>query len=218
LVSHTSLSYESTDDEGGNVIVKRIDYYYWINSDWAYLGNDRLEEISARHGAELNYLPVDLPYVYSRTGGVLLSQRSRERQAYREAELARWCKKLGIHVNPTPRFMCPNGDLASCVVIAAKISGLRLAPLSQAILRAEWVEEQDISCAATLARIIDGVGYDSTRLLCDASTLRVTEEYRSYTERAIAAGVFGSPTYVVDGEVFWGQDRLEFLDAALAEQ
>ncbi|RQR85282.1 2-hydroxychromene-2-carboxylate isomerase [Burkholderia sp. Bp9012] len=196
--------------------MKRIDYYYWINSDWAYLGNDRLEEIASRHGAELNYLPVDLPHVYSRTGGVLLSQRSKERQAYREAELARWCRKLGTHVNPTPRFMCPNGDLASCVVIAAKLAGLHLAPLSQAILRAEWVDEQDISSEATLARVIDSVGYDSLNLLIDARTPTVTAEYRSYTQRAISAGVFGSPSYVFDGEVFWGQDRLEFLDAALA--
>ncbi|RQV69622.1 2-hydroxychromene-2-carboxylate isomerase [Burkholderia cenocepacia] len=197
--------------------MKRIDYYYWINSDWAYLGNDRLEEIASRHGAELNYLPVDLPHVYSRTGGVLLSQRSKERQSYREVELARWCKKLEIHVNPTPRFMCPNGDLASCVVIAAKLAGLRLAPLSQAILRAEWVDEQDISSEATLARIIDSVGYDSLNLLIDARAPTVTTEYRSYTQRAISAGVFGSPSYVFDGEVFWGQDRLEFLDTALAE-
>lgn len=198
--------------------MKRIDYYYWINSDWAYLGNDRLEEIASRHGADLNYLPVDLPHVYSRTGGVLLSQRSKERQAYREAELARWCRRLGIHVNPTPRFMCPNGDLASCVVIAAKLAGLSLAPLSQAILRAEWVDEQDISSEATLAHVIDSVGYDSLNLLIDARTPTVTAEYRSYTRRAISAGVFGSPSYVFDGEVFWGQDRLEFLDAALAEQ
>jgi 2-hydroxychromene-2-carboxylate isomerase len=198
--------------------VKRIDYYYWINSDWAYLGNSRLEKIAACHGAELNYLPVDLPYVYSQTGGILLSQRSKERQAYRETELVRWCKKLGIHVNPTPKFMCPNGDLASCVVIAAKMGGLRLAPLSQAILRAEWVEDQDISCEATLASIINDIGYDSTRLLHDAYASHVIEEYRSYTERAVAAGVFGSPSYVLNGEVFWGQDRLDFLDAALTEQ
>ncbi|AXF05900.1 2-hydroxychromene-2-carboxylate isomerase [Paraburkholderia hospita] len=198
--------------------MKRIDYYYWLNSDWAYLGNDRLEEIAARHRAELNYLPVDLPYVYAHTGGVLLSQRSVERQAYRETELVRWCKKLGIHVNPTPRFMCPNGDLASCVVIAAKFAGLKLATLSQAILHAEWVEEQDISCETTLSRVIDSVGYDSASLLRDAGTSDVAAEYRSYTKQAIAAGVFGSPSYVFNGEVFWGQDRLEFLDAALAEQ
>ncbi|TCF96986.1 2-hydroxychromene-2-carboxylate isomerase [Paraburkholderia strydomiana] len=199
-------------------MVKRIEYYYWINSDWAYLGNDRIEEIATRHHAELNYLPVDLPYVYSRTGGALLSQRSRERQAYRKTELARWCRKLGIHVNPRPKFMCPNGDLASCVVIAAKNVGLSPALLSQAILRAEWVEEQDISSEATLASIINGLGYDSARLLRDAKTPGVTSEYCSNTERAIAAGVFGSPSYVFNGEVFWGQDRLEFLDAALAGQ
>jgi len=197
---------------------KRIEYFYWINSDWAYLGNDRLEEIAARHNAEIDYMPVDLPHVYSRTGGIVLSKRSKERQDYREAELKRWCQKLGIHVNPTPRFMCPNGELASRVVIAAKFAGLDLAPLSQAILRAEWVHDKDISDEATLADVIASVNYDNDALLSAARAQSVLDEYRAYTERAIAAGAFGSPTYVLDGEVFWGQDRLDFLEAALASR
>ena len=85
--------------------MKTIDYYFWMNSDWAYLGADRLEALAARHQARIRYLPVDLPDVYARTGGVLLGQRAPERQAYRVTELARWCRKLGIHVNPTPAYM-----------------------------------------------------------------------------------------------------------------
>lgn len=194
----------------------RIDYYYWINSDWAYLGNARLEEIAAKHGVEINYMPVDLLRVYRQTGGTKLSQRAPERQAYRELELARWCKKLRIHVNPTPRYMCPSGDLASCIVIAAKRTNLQLAPLSQAILHAQWVDDLDIANPKTLEDVVTSIGYDAKYLMALARTPQIKDEYEHYTNQAIAAGVFGSPSYIVEDELFWGQDRLEFLDATLA--
>jgi 2-hydroxychromene-2-carboxylate isomerase len=197
--------------------MKQIDYYFWINSDWAYLGGERLIEIEQRHGAVINYMPVDLPYVYSRTGGMLLSQRALERQAYRVTELARWCARLGIAVNPMPRYMCPNGDLASCMVIAAKRCNGLVGPLSQAILRAEWVAEQDISAPSTLLAIADQLHLDGAALLAEAQTQAVRDDYTRYTDDAIKAGVFGSPSYVYRGALFWGQDRLDFLDEALAE-
>lgn len=196
--------------------MKQIDYYYWINSDWAYLGCDRLVEIASAHGAEINYMPIDLPYVYARTGGILLGERAPERQAYRVAELKRWCACLGIDLNITPRHMCPNGDRASCLVIAAKRAGLDVGAISKAFLRAQWVEERDISDPDTLLAVLQACDVDASALMQSAMTAEIGSEYRAYTEQAIRAGVFGSPAYVVDGEVFWGQDRLDFLDRKLA--
>lgn len=198
--------------------MKHIDYYFWINSDWAFLGADRLEAIAAKHGAQLRYLPVDLPYVYSRTGGILLSQRAPERQQYRITELQRFCKHLDIHVNPLPKYMCPNGDLASKVVIAAKHRGLSLLTLTKAIFKAEWQDEEDISDGDALRRIVAEAGFDADSLLADARSGAFDREYLLNTEAAIAAGAFGSPSYVYRGELFWGQDRLEFLDRVLAEE
>ncbi|CAJ92999.1 2-hydroxychromene-2-carboxylate isomerase [Cupriavidus necator] len=197
-------------------MTKAIDYYFWINSDWAYLGHGRLVELAKRQGAAINYMPVDLPYVYSQTGGILLGQRSQERQAYRITELARWCKRLGIPVNPQPRYMCPNGDLASCMVISAKHAGLCEGTLAQAILHAEWLEDQDISSPETLQTIARSLDLDGEALLCQAASPVIKAEYRQYTDNAISAGVFGSPAYVYRGEVFWGQDRLDFLEDTLA--
>lgn len=111
--------------------MKTIDYYFWLNSDWAYLGADRLEALAARQQARIRYLPVDLPEVYARTGGVLLGQRAPERQAYRVTELARWCRKLGIHVNATPAHMCPDAGLASRLVIAADAAACRWRPCTR---------------------------------------------------------------------------------------
>jgi 2-hydroxychromene-2-carboxylate isomerase len=195
--------------------MKRIDYYFWINSDWAFLGADRLEAIAAKHGADLNYMPVDLPFVYSKTGGILLSKRAPERQQYRITELLRFCRQLDIHVNPTPKYMCPNGDLASKVVIAAKHQNLSLLEITKAIFKAEWQDEKDISNGTTLTQVLTQAGFDGKALFAQAHTDTIGDDYRRYTEQAVAAGAFGSPSYVYKGELFWGQDRLAFLDEAM---
>ncbi|MCY1212583.1 2-hydroxychromene-2-carboxylate isomerase [compost metagenome] len=196
--------------------MKTIDYYFWMNSDWAYLGADRLEALAQRQGAAIRYLPVDLPDVYARTGGILLGRRSPERQAYRVAELARWCRKLGIHVNPQPAHMCPDAGLASRIVIAADQAGLPVAALYKAILKAEWCDERDISDAATLRAILLRQGLDAPALLAAAARPEARAAYRRNTDAAVEAGVFGSPSYVYRGEVFWGQDRLDMLEEAVA--
>jgi 2-hydroxychromene-2-carboxylate isomerase len=195
--------------------MKQIDYYFWINSDWAYLGADRLEAIASECGASINYMPVDLPAVYARTGGILLGKRAPERQAYRVIELNRWTQKLGIPVNVTPKYMCPNGDLASCLVIAEKFNDGKPGVLAKAILHAEWVLDQDISNPDTLRLIARDLGLDAEALIERAAQANVRAEYAKYTEAAITTGVFGSPSYVFNGELFWGQDRLDFLEEAL---
>lgn len=192
-----------------------IDYYLWLNSDWAYLGADRLEAIATRLDVRIAYKPVDLPDVYARTGGVLLPQRSPERQAYRVTELKRWCARLGIDVNPTPRYMCPNADQASRLVIAADEMGLDVASLYKAILRAQWVEERDVSCEQTLREILEAQRIDVTAVWARSRSTDVEATYRRFTDEAVAAGVFGSPSYVYRGEVFWGQDRLDMLEETI---
>lgn len=190
-----------------------IHYYFWMNSDWAYLGADRLEAIALKHGVPIHYKPVDLPQVYARTGGVLLGQRSPERQAYRITELQRWCRKLGLHVNPTPRFMCPDATVASTLIIALNQAGLPVLDLYKAILRAQWCEDRDISDPAQLAQILQTHKLDADYWFQQAP--KAQQQYQEHTDEAIAAGVFGSPSYVYQGELFWGQDRLDMLDEAI---
>ncbi len=197
---------------------KTIDFYFWLNSDWTYLGADRLQGIADKYNVTINYKPVDLPDVYARTGGMLLHQRSPERQAYRVAELKRWCRKLGIHINPQPRYMCPNADLASCMVIAASQDGIDITALYKAILRAEWCEDQDISSDITLIDIADKEGLDGQALVNHARTPQILSLHRQYTDEAVGCGVFGSPSYVFQDELFWGQDRLDMLEEAIKRE
>ncbi|WYX24839.1 DsbA family protein [Achromobacter xylosoxidans] len=167
--------------------MKTIDYYFWLNSDWAYLGADRLEALAARQQARIRYLPVDLPEVYARTGGVLLGQRAPERRAYRVIELARWCRKLGIHVNPTPAYLCPDAGLASHIVIAADAAAAGGGPVQGHPGRR--VARRDISSPDTLRAILREQGLDAGALMAAAEQPAARRAYRDNTDAAVAAGV-----------------------------
>jgi 2-hydroxychromene-2-carboxylate isomerase len=124
--------------------------------------------------------------------------------------------KLGIDVNPTPKFMCPSADAASRIVIAADRIGLSIVSLYKAILRAEWCENRDISDPSELRAILIEQALDADRLLAAADAPEIEGLYRRFTDEAVKAGVFGSPSYVFNNELFWGQDRLSMLDDAIA--
>ncbi|CAA2137773.1 2-hydroxychromene-2-carboxylate isomerase [Methylobacterium bullatum] len=195
---------------------KTIRYYFWTMSDWAYLGHRRLVEMAERHGVTIDYRPIDLPAVYAQTGGMLLNQRSRQRQNYRMAELRRWKARLDDPITIEPRHFPTSYDLSSRILIAAKLSGLPLAEFSFDILRAIWVEERDIGDAATLRDIAARHVSDVDALFAAAGGPKVVAEYARYTREAPDDGVFGSPSYVFNAEPFWGQDRLDFLEEAVA--
>lgn len=196
--------------------MKQIDYYYWINSDWAYLGHDRLRRIADKHNALIKYIPVRLKNIYARTGGIPLHLRAKERQRYRIIELNRWCEYLDFPINAEPKYLTPDDEIASCLVIAAMRANYSPHELSNAIFRAEWVEERDISDHAVLIKAAEECGLDGHALLAAALTPQNKAELVRNTEEAISRGVFGSPAYFVAGEHFWGQDRLEWVDRALA--
>ena len=192
-----------------------IDYYVWLLSDWAYLGGVRFVQLASRHGLKVNHIPMRMQDVYSGSGGILLANRSWQRQAYRITELKRWRSRLGIPVNIEPKFFPADVDLASCVVIAGQQRGLPVADFVNAIMRAIWAEDQDVSDSTVLVTLAERCGLDGRALLEAAGTQVVREEYRGNTARALSAGVFGSPFYVFEGELFWGQDRLDMLEEAI---
>ncbi|CDM25850.1 2-hydroxychromene-2-carboxylate isomerase [Castellaniella defragrans 65Phen] len=196
--------------------MKQLDYYFWLNSDWALLGADRLALLAQRQDVQVNYKPVDLLDVYARTGGIPLSRRSVQRQDYREQELRRWMPLLGMQINVTPRYMCPDASLASRFLIAAELLGYPVAQLHKEILAAQWCHEQDIAQADVLLGVAARLGLPGPAMMQRAAQPEAERQYRRYTDEAVSAGVFGSPSYVLAGEVFWGQDRLDFLDRALA--
>jgi 2-hydroxychromene-2-carboxylate isomerase len=192
-----------------------IDYYVWLMSDWAYLGGARFVQMAARHGVRINHIPMRMQDVYAGSGGVLLAQRSWQRRAYRILELKRWRARLGMCLNIEPKFFPVDVDLASCMVIAGQRRHLPVADLVNAIMRAIWAEDQDVSDPGVLITIAERHGLDGAGLLEAARADAVRAEYQDNTARALAAGVFGSPFYAFAGELFWGQDRLDMLEETI---
>ena len=193
-----------------------IDAYYWIHSDWAYFGGPRLKEIARRHGLTVNHRPVDLATVYARTGGIKLPYRSKERKDYRLLEMTRFRKLLNMPINLEPKYFCVTGHLPSWFVIAAQLEGHDVSDLSQAIMKAIWVDDQDVENGHTLIAIASALGLDGTTLLERAEDPKTELVYMNYTNEAIARGVFGAPFYYFQGEAFWGQDRLDMLDKTIS--
>lgn len=199
-------------------MTKQVDYYFTPQSPFAYLGHERFAAIAQKHGAQVSLKPCDLGKVFSVSGGVPLAQRPPQRQAYRLVELRRWSEYLAMPMNLQPAFFPVSGDAASRLILAAQIANgtARAMALTGAICRAVWAEERNIADAATLAQIADEGGLDGAALLKASEAQAVQAAYAQNTQDAISAGVFGAPWFILDGEPFWGQDRLEFLDRALA--
>lgn len=195
---------------------KTIDYFLGITSPWTYLGGERLIEIAARHGATITYKPMNMGKVFSVSGGLPLPKRAPQRQAYRLVELARWSDHLGIPLNPRPKYFPASGWPAAGMVIAAREAGQDCGRLANAFLHAVWAEERNIDDAETLRAIAGENGFDGDSLLTAAQSDAVKAAFEADTQEAIDRQVFGAPTYIYKDEPFWGQDRLELLDRALA--
>jgi 2-hydroxychromene-2-carboxylate isomerase len=195
-----------------------VDYYFTPVSPYTYLGHDRFVAIAGRHSVSINVKPVDFGKVFSVSGGLPLKQRAPQRQAYRLAELERWPKFLGMTLNKQPRYFPVSGDLASKWIIAASNRSTADAlKLSCAFLRAVWAEDRNIADAGTLATLAEEQALDPTGLAASADSPEITSRYEALTQEAIERQVFGAPTYIYRDEMFWGQDRLDFLDREMAK-
>lgn len=193
-----------------------IDYFFATVSPYTYLAGLRLEEIAAKHGATITYKPVDLIKVFERTGGVLPMQRHISRQEYRAQELPRQAEKSGMAFNLKPAHWPTNMAPSSYAIIAAQAAGGGdVGLLAHAITRACWADEKDIAEDSVIRACLTEAGFDPD--LADSGLLAGAETYAANIEEAVARGVFGAPFYITGDDVrFWGQDRLDDLDAYLA--
>lgn len=193
-----------------------IDYYFSPSSPWTYLGHDRFAAMARKAGASINVKPVDYGKVFPVSGGLPLKERPKQRQAYRMMELQRWRAHLGVPLNLEPKFFPVASNDACQIIIAAQAHGTDAAMnLAGTIMRACWAEERNIADHAVLAACADSVGLPGRELAAKIADAAVQARFAALTEEAIVRQVFGAPTYVLNDELFWGQDRLEFLERAL---
>ena len=195
-----------------------VDYYLTPVSPFTYLGHQRFRDICRQRGAQIKLRVMDLGKVFPASGGLALKDRPPQRRAYRMMELKRWRDYLGQPLTLEPKFFPVPAEAAATLILAVlQRHGVEPAlDIAGDCLRAVWAEERDISSRDTLRDIAQGRGLDAPALLTQAASAEVAALYVMHSQEAIARGVFGAPTYVLNDELFWGQDRLDFLDRALA--
>jgi 2-hydroxychromene-2-carboxylate isomerase len=193
----------------------QIDYYFSTLSPYTYLAGNRFEEVAAKHGDSVTYKPLDVIALFGRTGGISPKDRHINRIEYRAQELERQARKYGMAFNLNPAHWPTNAAPSSYTIIAAQnAGGGNLGALVHAILRAVWVEEKDIAQEDVIKAALAEAGFDPT--LSDSGLLTGAETYAANLEEAVDKGVFGAPFYIVDGnQRFWGQDKIDDLDAHL---
>jgi 2-hydroxychromene-2-carboxylate isomerase len=184
--------------------MKTIDYYMSPSSPWTYLGHARFAEIARRHGATVSVKPVDFGVIFPQSGGLPLPKRAPQRQAYRLVELKRWQEHLGVPLVIQPKHF-PVDSARAAHLIAAAPESKRMV-LAGDLLAALWRDDRNLADDAVLQEIGSkhGVGAGDKA------------KFDAFTQEALSRNVFGAPSYVYRDEIFWGQDRLDFLDRALA--
>jgi len=194
-----------------------VDYFLALQSPYTYMGHARFEALAAKYGATVNYKPTEMPKVFAVSGGVPVKQRAPQRQAYRFQELRRWSEHLGLPMNLEPKFFPVQEGEAAKVVIAAIQRGEHPGKLIGACLRAVWAEERNLADPATIRALASENGYDADALIAAAAEPAVQAAYDANTAEAIERQVFGVPTYAFGTELYWGQDRLEFVERRLQQ-
>jgi len=188
---------------------KTIDYYHFLISPWSYLAIKQFNVLREKHDVVVNYKPIDVMQTFDNMGGLPPAKRHPSRQRFRMDELKRWAAHLDVPMNFTPAHFPANQALAAQMVFAADgaTGNTKAADFSDAVLTACWAEEKNIADEATLIDLANGCGLDGNELIAKAKDESYSKMLQSTTEEAHNNDVFGSPTYIVDGELFWGQDR-----------
>jgi 2-hydroxychromene-2-carboxylate isomerase len=202
--------------------VAQIEYFYAAHSAYAYIGSATLMNMARAGGHTIVHRPYDLRATLlalapTNTGRGATGSWTPARSAYFFGrELVRWAEHRGVPIlEGVPTHHHKDIGLPNRVLIAARESGCPIDDLAHAMLEQHWVQDCDLSDASTLARIADGARFDGAAVIDAAETAHVRAIYAANTAEAVQRSVFGSPTYFVDGDMFYGQDRLELVARAL---
>lgn len=193
---------------------KTVYYFHALSSPWAYLGWPQFKALIEKHDLDVVVRPTR---IVPENGGVPLRSRPQPRQDYHAVELDRWRKRLGMPLVLKPKYYPTNNEFSARMVIAADRLRLPALDLSHALLRALWAEEQDVTVPEVRIAVAESLGLDGRKLQAMEDTPDIIEAWRNSQAEAQQRGVFGTPTWIYRDTLYWGQDRLTFLDEALSE-
>lgn len=201
--------------------MKTIDYYYSTRSNFTYLGAARLNAMAKAHGRRIVHRPILLSVTMPAIGGLPFGERPTMLRNYSMRDALRWADHLGIPLLREPVHHMGPVELPSGIVIAGQRAVARGEPgdvdaLSLAVLQALWRDDRDIADRTVVAELCGSAGFgDAEALMDEALSAGVQAELQRNCQEAIVRGVIGAPTYFVDDEPFYGQDRLDFVERAL---
>ncbi|WP_421867742.1 2-hydroxychromene-2-carboxylate isomerase [Motiliproteus sp.] len=189
----------------------QIDYFFTSMSPFTYLGHRTLLQMAQDAGADIHFRPVKLGPVFAAAGVVPLPQRPVCRQQYRLLEIGRWANKRGLPINQQPAHFPTNPGLADRCAIVLQQNNLDVGRFVSRALAACWAEEKDIADEGVIRKILDDLEMETELLLQQAASAQIEAIYEANTNAAVEQGVLGVPAYLLEGQQFWGQDRLELL-------
>lgn len=197
-------------------MARSIDYYFYSASPFTYLGHQAIVDVAKKHGATLNYKPVDLMAIWAVSGAVPPAQRPEVRQRMRLVELQRIAHMRGLPINPKPAHFPVDAALADKAIIALVQNKIDPEAFATRVFQAVWAEDKNISDRRLLADMLSATKADPESILKQAETDEIAAIRAGNSTAAIDIDAPGVPTYALDGEAFWGQDRVEHLDHALS--
>jgi len=192
-----------------------VDYYFHSPSPWAYLAGPRFNELIERKNLQVNWKPIDLVAIFKITGQKMVKDRAPQVQINRLNELRRWSEFLKMPINVEPRYFPPDGLPANKLIIAAIILEKDVTSLVHKLMEAVWVKEKDIGDSDVIVEVANEYGFQGKTLFDLSNKSEVSKILKENTEEAIDKNIFGVPTWIFNNELFWGQDRLDFLERAI---
>ena len=196
-------------------MTNKIDYYFATPSPWAYLATPRIIELKNKYGLEINWKPADLMEIFAVHGVANVKDRPKPVQLNRLTELERWSKFLKMPLTVQPKYFPVDPTLSHRVIILAQKNNIDVNNLIFAFQKAVWADEKDISDEDIIIEICKNNNFDSNSIIEDANSEDIISEYKNNTEEALSRNVWGSPTFIYNNELFWGQDRIHFLERAI---
>ena len=185
-----------------------LDFYFDFSSPYSYIASEEIEALAERHGRELRWRPILLGVVFKASGGTPLTEAYGPKARYSVRDFARSAAFVGVPYRHPTVFPVGAVAAARAVLWLQREQPAQVGPFIHAVFRALFVADRNISDATVVMELANGIGIDVAKLAAGIQEDSIKNALRTEVEQAIARGVFGAPTLFVDGEMFWGHDRL----------